>query len=93
VWSDAYWRVFRVRGAVPLVSAPASVLRTTSAEIDVRVPRPGSVTVRVAYSPWLRAEGGCLRKDGEFTRLTVSEPGEYRISSEYGPSPGPAPSC
>ncbi|MFI2064119.1 hypothetical protein [Streptomyces mirabilis] len=93
VWSDANWQVLRVRDAVPLVSAPGSVLRTTSAEVDVRVPRPGPVTVRVAYSPWLRAPGGCLTRDGEFTRLTVTEPGEYRISSGYGPSPGPAPSC
>lgn len=93
VWSDAHWRVFRVRDAAPLVSAPASVVRTTSAEVDVRVPKPGSVTVRVAYSPWLRADGGCLAQDGEFTRLTVSRPGEYRISSEYGPSPGPVPPC
>ncbi|WP_330304249.1 MULTISPECIES: hypothetical protein [unclassified Streptomyces] len=93
VWNDAHWRVFRVHAAVPLVSAPASVVRTTSAEIDVRMPAPGSVTVRVAYSPWLRAEGGCLEKAGEFTRLTVSEPGAYRISSEYDPPPGPAPSC
>ncbi|WTB41501.1 hypothetical protein OG569_27735 [Streptomyces sp. NBC_00827] len=93
VWSDAHWQVFRVRDAAPLVSAPASVVGTTSAEIDVRVPKPGSVTVRVAYSPWLRADGGCLAQDGEFTRLTVSRPGEYRISSEYGPSPEPAPSC
>lgn len=93
VWSDVNWQVLRVRDAVPLVSAPGSVLRTTSAEVDVRVPRPGPVTVRVAYSPWLRAPGGCLTRDGEFTRLTVTEPGEYRISSGYGPSPGPAPSC
>ncbi|MFD4570538.1 hypothetical protein ACFWOX_40110 [Streptomyces sp. NPDC058467] len=93
VWNDAHWRVFRVRDAVPLVSAPATVVRTTSAEVDVRIPSPGSVTVRVAYSPWLRAEGGCLEKDGEFTRLTVAEPGEYRISSEYAPPPGPAPAC
>ncbi|MER6123773.1 hypothetical protein ABT173_14150 [Streptomyces sp. NPDC001795] len=89
VWQDAYWRVYRVRHAVPLVSAPATVLRTTSAEMDVRVPHPGPVTVRVAYSPWLRAEGGCLTREGEFTRLTVTAPGTYRISSEYGPSPAP----
>ncbi|MFD5626933.1 MULTISPECIES: hypothetical protein [unclassified Streptomyces] len=93
VWNDAHWRVFRVRDAVPLVSAPGTVLRTTSAEVDVRVPGPGSVTVKVAYSPWLRADGGCLTRDGEFSRLTVTRPGEYRISSAYGPSPGPAPSC
>ncbi|WP_372514913.1 hypothetical protein [Streptomyces ortus] len=93
VWRDPNWRVYRVREAVPLVSAPASVVRADSAAVVVRVPRPGPVTVRVAFSPWLYAEGGCLEKEGEFTRLTVTEPGEYRISSGYGPSPGPAPRC
>jgi hypothetical protein len=93
VWRDANWRVYRVRGAVPLVSPPAAVVRADSAEVVVRVPRSGPVTVRVAFSPWLYAEGGCLEKRGEFTRLTVTEPGEYRISSGYGPSPGPAPRC
>ncbi|MFI1438180.1 hypothetical protein [Streptomyces fructofermentans] len=93
VWRDANWRVYRVRGAVPLVSAPAAVVRADAAEVVVHVPRAGSVTVRVAFSPWLYAEGGCLRRSGGFTRLTVAEPGEYRISSGYGPSPGPAPRC
>ncbi|MGV9563018.1 hypothetical protein [Streptomyces sp. NPDC003480] len=87
VWRDAHWRVYRVRDAVPLVTAPATVLRTTSAEVDVRMTRPGTTTVRVAHSPWLHADGGgCLARDGEFTRLTVTAPGVYRISSEYGPS-------
>ncbi|MEU5341418.1 hypothetical protein AB0H18_11380 [Streptomyces sp. NPDC020766] len=93
VWRDVNWRVYRVRGAVPLVSRPATVVRADSAAVLVHVPRAGSVTVRVAFSPWLYAEGGCLEKAGEFTRLTVTEPGEYRISSGYGPSPGPAPRC
>ncbi|MDQ1038940.1 hypothetical protein QFZ75_005356 [Streptomyces sp. V3I8] len=93
VWRDPNWRVYRVRDAVPLVSPPATVVRADGAEVVVRVPRPGPVTVRVVFSPWLHAEGGCLAKEGEFTRLTVSGPGEYRISSGYGPSPGPAPRC
>ncbi|MGW0334841.1 hypothetical protein ACWD0J_23735 [Streptomyces sp. NPDC003011] len=90
VWRDAHWRIFRVRDAVPLVSAPASVVRATSADVVLRTERAGSVTVRVVYSPWLRADAGCLTRDGEFTRLTVPAPGEYRISSEYGPSPARA---
>ncbi|MGA5312505.1 hypothetical protein ACPCTK_00095 [Streptomyces pseudogriseolus] len=94
VWRDAHWEVFRVRDAVPLVSAPGSVVRTSGAELVLRLARPGTVTVRIAYSPWLRVDGGgCLSRAGEFTRLTVTAPGEYRISSEYGPSPGPAESC
>jgi hypothetical protein len=90
VWHDAHWRVYQVIDAVPLVSERGRVVRTTSADLVVRVSRPGPVTVRVAYSPWLRADGACLTKDGDFTRLTVPAAGEYRISSEYGRS-SPAP--
>ncbi|MEU9349620.1 hypothetical protein AB0D65_01025 [Streptomyces griseoloalbus] len=94
VWHDAHWQVFRVRDAVPLVSAPGTVVRTSSADLVLRVSRPGAVTVRIAYSPWLRSDGGgCLSREGEFTRLTVAAPGEYRISSEYGPSPAPTARC
>ncbi|MEU4796842.1 hypothetical protein [Streptomyces sp. NPDC023327] len=90
VWGDGHWRVFRVREPVPLVSAPASVVRTTGSDVVVRVPERGSVTVRLVYSPWLRARGACLRRQGEFTRLSVPAPGTYRITSGYGPSPRPS---
>ncbi|WP_369216272.1 hypothetical protein [Streptomyces flavofungini] len=93
VWRDAHWRIFRVTNAVPLVSRPASVVRTTGSDVVVRVPERGSVTVRLVYSPWLRAEGACLRRQGEFTRLSVPEPGTYRISSGYGPSPSRPATC
>ncbi|MET9353442.1 hypothetical protein ABZY14_10625 [Streptomyces sp. NPDC006617] len=93
VWRDPHWQVYRVRDAVPLVSAPGTVVDTTPADLVLRVERPGAVTVRVAWSPWLRSDGGCLKQDGEFTRLTVGAPGEYRISSRYGPSPGPGDRC
>ncbi len=83
VWHDAHWQVYRVRDAVPLVSPPATVVRTGGAAMDVRMPRPGTTTVRIAYSPWLHTDGACLTRDGEFTRLTATAPGEYRIGSEY----------
>ncbi|GAA2570453.1 MULTISPECIES: glycosyltransferase family 87 protein [Streptomyces] len=93
VWQDAHWQVYRVRDAVPLVSAPGTVVSTSPAELVLRVDRPGPVTVRVAWSPWLRSDGGCLAQEGEFTRLTVDAPGEYRLSSRYGPSPGAGDHC
>ncbi|CAL9594100.1 hypothetical protein [Streptomyces sp. enrichment culture] len=93
VWRDAHWQVYRVRDAVPLVSAPGTVVSTGPADLVLRVARPGAVTVRVAWSPWLRSDGGCLTQDGEFTRLTVEAPGEYRISSRYGSSPGSGGHC
>jgi hypothetical protein len=86
VWQDANWRIYRVRDAVPLVSAPATLERANGAELTIRMPRPGTVTVRIAYSPWLNTDGGCLSQHGEFTRLTVDKAGQYRIGSEYGHS-------
>lgn len=89
VWRDAGWTIYRVRGAKPLVEAPAEVVRGDDAELVVRMPGAGSVTVRLAHSPWLRvrgvggATGGCLRQDGEWTRLTVPEGGTYRLDSAY----------
>ncbi|MDF3297303.1 hypothetical protein P3H78_01390 [Streptomyces sp. K1PA1] len=83
VWGDAHWRVYRVRDAVPLVSAPASVVRFDDAGLVVRVTRPGPVTVRIAYSPWLWPDRGCLAPAGRWTRLDVPAAGEYRLSSRY----------
>jgi hypothetical protein len=83
VWQDEGWTVYRVRNAVPLAAAPATVVRGDDAELVVRMPAAGSVTVRISYSPWLRAKGACLRRDGEWTRLTVPRAGEYRLDSAY----------
>ncbi|WP_369376781.1 hypothetical protein [Streptomyces sp. cg36] len=84
VWGDAHWTVYRVRDAVPLVSSPGTAVRGDDAELVVRMERAGSATVRVAYSPWLRVDGGaCVAPDGEFTRLTVPRAGVYRLDSPY----------
>jgi hypothetical protein len=83
VWKDAHWRIYRVRDAVPLVSPPATVVRAGDAELVIRVGRPGPVTVRVKYSPWLWPDHGCLAPDGSWTRLNAPEAGEYRLSSRY----------
>ncbi|MFJ8195836.1 hypothetical protein [Streptomyces sp. NPDC096152] len=89
VWRDAHWRVYRVRDAAPLVSPPATVVRFDDAELVVRVGRPGPVTVRVAYSPWLWPDKGCLERQGRWTRLNAPAAGEYRLSSRYRlPWPG-----
>jgi hypothetical protein len=84
VWEDANWKIYRVKNATPLVDEPASVVSSDGANLVVRMPRPGTVTVRIAYSPWLWADNGCLADEGEFTRLTVQEAGDVRISSLYG---------
>lgn len=84
VWQDEGWRIYRVRDAVPLVSAPGAVVRGDAASLVLRMPAAGSVRIRIAYSPWLRADGGgCVRRDGEWTRLTVDRGGVYRLDARY----------
>jgi hypothetical protein len=84
VWEDANWKIYRVKNATPLVDKPASVVSADGANLVVRMPKAGEVTVRIAYSPWLWAENGCLTDEGEFTKLTVERPGDIRVSSAYG---------
>ncbi|MEI5099382.1 hypothetical protein RB200_13235 [Streptomyces sp. PmtG] len=93
VWHDDNWRIYRVKDPVPLVDRPGSLITADGANMTVRMPKAGSVIVRVAYSPWLWAEGACLRKDGDFTRLTVTKPGDVRIGSNYSGPSGPQPRC
>ncbi|MFJ4919764.1 hypothetical protein [Streptomyces sp. NPDC088725] len=84
VWQDDGWTVYRVEDAVPLVSVPATVVRGSDAELVIRVPEAGPVTVRIAYSPWLRARGACVRRAGAWTELTVPAAGDYTLGSVYG---------
>ncbi|MFE2374954.1 hypothetical protein [Streptomyces sp. NPDC059398] len=85
VWHDAHWRIYRVHRATPLVEPPARVVSGGDARLVVHVPRPGTVTVRIAYSPWLRASGGgSVHRSGEWTALTVRHAGDYRLGSGYG---------
>jgi len=54
VWSDRYWTLYEVDDAVPLADPPSRVEHFDSAGLTLRVPRAGSVLVRIRYSPWLR---------------------------------------
>lgn len=90
VWSDPHWTVYRVTDAVPLVSAPATVLSAGQSEVRVLLPSAGSVLVHVLWSPWLTVLGssgsGCLEQAGVWTRLRAATAGTFRIGSSYSPA-------
>jgi hypothetical protein len=101
VWQDAGWRIFRVDGSEPLVSAPATVTYAGPATLTVHLPRPGSTVLRIAWSPWLAIEGidnnaiprACLRQNGAWTELSAPLAGSYTIEARYSldrgsPCPG-----
>ncbi|AEV86978.1 membrane protein [Actinoplanes sp. SE50] len=96
VWQDADWRVYRVEGADPLVSAPATVVSAGPAALTVHMPQAGSALVRVAWSPWLAIDGAaddsvpraCLARSGEWTELSAPTAGTYTIEARYALSRG-----
>ena len=53
VWANASWRLYELRSPTPLADHPAVVTRFDAAEVDIFMPRPGIVRVRIPDSPWL----------------------------------------
>ncbi|MFF4764712.1 MFS transporter [Streptomyces sp. NPDC001292] len=101
VWSDADWKLFRVKDPTPLAGPSASVIRAGESGTVLSVRSAGQVLVRIQWSPWLalvdadgrRVRGpssrdGCLAEADGWTRLTAPEPGVYRIAAPYGLSRG-----
>jgi hypothetical protein len=88
VWSDRWWRVFRVSGG-GLVRGDARLVSSDRSRVVVDVPRPGSVQVAVWWSRWTSASGpgGCVEPGTRrgWTTLAVSRPGRYVLTSSWRP--------
>ncbi len=93
IWSNDDWRLYRVQGAVGLVSPARRPAR--SADPDARMTsvgpasfslaarRAGSFLVRVHYTPyWTVIKGNaCVGRDGDWTRVGVAGPGTVTVSA------------
>jgi hypothetical protein len=99
VWADAGWRVYRVDGVEPLATPPATVTSDGPAAITLDVPRPGTVLVRIAWSPWLAVRGvvdddpaphACLAQHGKWTELSTPTAGTFTIEARYSLNRGTA---
>ena len=73
VWRSADWRVYRVLIAAPMVvpRGPARIRleRLGSDELLLEVERPGAALVRVRWTPYWFAAGGCVERAGAWTRV------------------------
>ncbi len=88
-WRDGHWRVYRVRRATPLASGATRVVAATPNSFALAATRPGSVTVRVRYTPYwtLVAGAGCVRRGaGGFTELLLPSPGYVRVVARFAPT-------
>ncbi|MCF3124650.1 DUF2029 domain-containing protein [Streptomyces arenae] len=53
VWVDSNWQLYEVTDPKPLAEPNAVVERAEQGEMTIRVTKPGRVTIRIPYSPWL----------------------------------------
>jgi hypothetical protein len=80
------WRVYEVRGSLPLMEArdggQARLARLDSEGFVLRVQEPGRFVVRVRATPYwkLSAGQGCVGKRGRWTLVRADRPGRVRVS-------------
>jgi hypothetical protein len=86
-WRSEHWRVYEFTLPHPLVvpedRADMSVTDLGSDEVVLDVRRPGDALLRVRWSPYWKAHGGCVERDGDWTRVSAAEPGPLRITTTF----------
>ena len=56
-----------------------------SDQLLLRVKKPGDALVRVRWTPYWLAKGGCVERDGDWTRVTATKAGYLRLVTRFGP--------
>jgi hypothetical protein len=88
-WRSDEWRVYEVLLAAPIViplgSSTIVLERLGSDELLLDVKRAGSALVRVRWTPYWFAAGGCVERAGEWTRVIAHRRGFMRLSTRFAP--------
>jgi hypothetical protein len=82
----------RLRGAarsapmvIPNGDARIALERLGADELLLNVPRPGAALVRVRWSPYWLAAGGCVERAGDWTRVIADQTGFMRVFTRFAP--------
>jgi hypothetical protein len=88
-WSSPHWRLYEVTDpqalATPQGGADIRALSFGSEQVRLRVDRVGSALVRVRWTPYWVANGACVEKDGNWTRITARRTGIVRLRIDFAP--------
>jgi hypothetical protein len=88
-WSSPHWRLYQVTNPQPLATSEgAADIRALSfgaEQVRLAVHRTGSALVRVRWTPYWVANGACVQKDGDWTRITARRTGIVRLRIDFAP--------
>ena len=84
-----HWRIFEVTLPTPIVlpqrDANIVLEQLGSDELLLRVRKPGDALVRVRWTPYWLAKGGCVERDGDWTKVTARKEGFLRLVTRFSP--------
>lgn len=85
VMRSRHWRVYEVAGATPIVQGPGTLIRLGPDYLTIRVRRPGTLLVHVRFTPYwaLKGGSGCVSPAGQYTHVTVHEPGTVELVTSF----------
>ena len=87
--SFEHWRIYEVTLPTPIVIAQgeANIVleQLGSDEVLLRVLEPGDAVVRVRWTPYWLAKGGCVERDGKWTRVSAPKQGFLRLVTRFSP--------
>jgi hypothetical protein len=88
-WRSREWRLYEVLLPAPIVISQgrANVVleQFGSDELLLDVKRPGEALVRVRWTPYWFAAGGCVERAGRWTKVMAEERGFMRLSTRFAP--------
>ena len=88
-WSSGDWRVYEVTLPAPIVisrgAANVQLEQFGSDRFLLRVVRPGDALLRVRWTPYWYFEGGCVEREGEWTRISARDRGFALLSIRFSP--------
>jgi hypothetical protein len=84
-----HWRIYEVTLPTPIVisQGDANIVleQMSSDELLLRVIEPGDAVVRVRWTPYWLAKGGCVEREGDWTRVTADKEGFLRLVTRFSP--------
>jgi hypothetical protein len=88
-WRSEDWRVYEVILPAPFViprgNANMTLEQLGSDRVLLRVIRPGEALVRVRFTPYWFAHGGCVEPAGDWTRVTAFKQGFLELTTRFSP--------
>jgi hypothetical protein len=88
-WRSEHWRVFEVTLPTPIVipqgNANITLEQFSSDRVLMRVIRPGEAIVKVRWTPYWLAHGGCVEPHDEWVKVTAPEEGLLKMTTRFSP--------